>query len=109
MTGKITLSCIVSGDSTPFSVDVLPGKTIGHLKNKIKEEKAPRFDDITADVLGLYKVSIPEKDQVIVESDIKSETESHVPLEPSSAEISKYFDSELPQRTIHLFIKLPQQ
>ncbi|KAF9405452.1 hypothetical protein BGZ76_006572, partial [Entomortierella beljakovae] len=59
MTNEITLFCIVDGDSTAFPIDLAVSKTVGHLKDAIKKKKEPRFDDLAADELILYHVSVP--------------------------------------------------
>ncbi|KAF9304398.1 hypothetical protein BG003_001713, partial [Podila horticola] len=61
MTDNImTLFCLVEGEPTSnaFPVDIVPTKTIGVLKDFIKTKKAPRFDDVAADELTLWRVSI---------------------------------------------------
>ncbi|CAK4158698.1 unnamed protein product [Aphanomyces euteiches] len=47
----LTLYCIVVGEGRPFSIDIDAGKTVDHLKKKIKEEKDYKFP---ADTLQLY-------------------------------------------------------
>ncbi|KAF9342633.1 hypothetical protein BGX26_007146 [Mortierella sp. AD094] len=55
----LTLFCLVDGDSTPFSVDIDASKTVDHLKDAIKLKKPNDFNDIDADKLTLWHVSIP--------------------------------------------------
>ncbi|KAF9306730.1 hypothetical protein BG003_000948, partial [Podila horticola] len=64
MTDTLTLFCLVDGETTSkaFPVDISSTSTIGHLKKLIKAEKAPRFDDVAADELTLWQVSIPTSD-----------------------------------------------
>ncbi|KAG0197645.1 hypothetical protein BGX28_008853 [Mortierella sp. GBA30] len=50
---------MVDGESTSFPVDASATDTVGDLKDRIKAKKAPRFDDVAADELTLWKVSIP--------------------------------------------------
>lgn len=59
--GTITLFCVVNGEAVPkaFEVEAMPTKTIAGLKDFIKAKKSPRFDDIAADELTLWKVLIP--------------------------------------------------
>ncbi|KAF9919518.1 hypothetical protein BGZ67_001991, partial [Mortierella alpina] len=45
--------------SHAFPVKVSLDDTVGDLKKLIKSEQAPAFDDITANSLTLWKVSIP--------------------------------------------------
>ncbi|KFH68113.1 hypothetical protein MVEG_06843 [Podila verticillata NRRL 6337] len=56
----LCLLCVVDGESTSFSVEIDRTKTVDHLKKAIKAEKSPRFDDIAADELTLWRVSIPD-------------------------------------------------
>ncbi|KAF9924509.1 hypothetical protein BGZ67_009217, partial [Mortierella alpina] len=56
-----TLFCLVDGEPTSnaFPVGIEFSKTIGDFKKLIKTEKSPEFDDIAADKLALWRVSIP--------------------------------------------------
>jgi hypothetical protein len=68
----LSLFCIVEGEpqSKKFSVKPTQADTIDDLKDLIKTKKPPRFDDIAADELTLWRVSIPivpaNKDNTIV-------------------------------------------
>jgi hypothetical protein len=55
------LFCLVDGQTTSnaFPVEIESTKTIGHLKELIKTKKDPEFDNIAADKLIIWKVSIP--------------------------------------------------
>jgi hypothetical protein len=61
---NLTLYCLVDGESTmnAFPVPISSAETVGELKDKIKTKKAPRFDDVAADELSLWRVSIPDDD-----------------------------------------------
>ncbi|KAG0334980.1 hypothetical protein BG000_007897 [Podila horticola] len=59
---NLTLLCLVDGEATPFSVRMPYSETVDGLKKEIKHQKAPRFDDIAADELTLWCVSIPVAD-----------------------------------------------
>jgi hypothetical protein len=51
---------LVLGDndrSRVFPVEIANNKTIGALKDAIKEKKKPAFDHVPADTLDLWKVS----------------------------------------------------
>ncbi|KAF9344808.1 hypothetical protein BGX26_003865, partial [Mortierella sp. AD094] len=54
-----TLFCLVDGDATPFSIKIPSSDTVDSLKDAIKVKKSPEFDDIAADKLALWHVSIP--------------------------------------------------
>ncbi|KAH7030363.1 hypothetical protein BKA57DRAFT_401190 [Linnemannia elongata] len=58
----LTLFCLVDGEapSQAFPVEIESTKTIGNLKQRIKTEKSPRFDDFAADELTLWRVSFPD-------------------------------------------------
>ena len=56
----INLFCLVDGESTAFSVKNIPSSdTIDDLKELIKIKKSPEFNDIAADRLSLWRVTIP--------------------------------------------------
>ena len=58
------LHCWVHGDDPDaiFLVEIATTKTVGALKQAIKEEKKHAFQDIDAKTLDLWKVSIPLND-----------------------------------------------
>ncbi|KAF9359030.1 hypothetical protein BGX34_008572 [Mortierella sp. NVP85] len=59
---EITLFCLLEGTDSFFPVDIERTKTVGHLKDAIKDKKSPsppKFKDIAADELTLWRVSIP--------------------------------------------------
>ncbi|KAG0276645.1 hypothetical protein BGZ95_007258 [Linnemannia exigua] len=60
----LTLFCIVEGEalSRTFPVEIESSKAIGDLKKLIKTEKANDFQDVDADKLTLWRVSIPDDD-----------------------------------------------
>ncbi|KAF9336882.1 hypothetical protein BG006_006990 [Podila minutissima] len=60
----LTLFCLVDGEATSraFSVDIDRTKSVGHLKKLVKSEK-PRFDDIVADELSLWRISVSDDNQ----------------------------------------------
>ncbi|KAF9993310.1 hypothetical protein BGZ65_011192 [Modicella reniformis] len=64
MANTLTLFCVVEGESSVFPVDITGDRTVSHLKNAIKTEVTPKFDDIAADKLILWKVSVPITDDV---------------------------------------------
>ncbi|KAF9968233.1 hypothetical protein BGZ73_000206, partial [Actinomortierella ambigua] len=66
-TTTLTLFCLVDGEATSnaFPVKVASDDSIGNLKDAIKAKKTPRFDDIAADELTLWCISIPVEDEKI--------------------------------------------
>ena len=59
MANEILLNCLILGPDVgrSFPVDILRGRTVGHLKRAIKDNKAPDLDHIAPDKLDLWKVS----------------------------------------------------
>jgi hypothetical protein len=78
---NLNLFCLVDGESTSnaFPISVPSTDTIGDLKKLIKAEKSVVFNDIDADELTLWSVSVPvvaatKHDTVLVDSlDTKEE------------------------------------
>ncbi|ORY96028.1 hypothetical protein BCR41DRAFT_402185 [Lobosporangium transversale] len=101
----LVLNCVVEGEATPFPVEIFCDKSVGILKEVIKAKKANALNNIDADQLTLYKVSIPDKGEAIFESEIKSKEA----LTVASKELGNIFNSELPKETIHVFVKPPQR
>jgi hypothetical protein len=53
------LWCCTSDVPSPFPVKIEKTASVGELKRAIREEKRPELDDIAADSLTLWVVSIP--------------------------------------------------
>ncbi|KAF9090292.1 hypothetical protein BGX27_002295, partial [Mortierella sp. AM989] len=111
MTGGIKLFCILDGDSSPFPVAITPDATVGELKDAIKKKKEPEFDDIAADRLILFHVSISSapKRQIAL-NNLTADEESKKKakeLEDSTSEISDVFGAAPPKKTIHVIVQRP--
>ncbi|KAG0060267.1 hypothetical protein BGZ89_012410 [Linnemannia elongata] len=111
MTDKpLTLFCLVDGEATfqAFSVDIEQTKTVDQLKKVIKTEKSPRFDDVAADELTLWRVSIPiieEDDELpIILCNVDDKVKKK--LGPATR-LSKVFPEALPEETIHVVVQRP--
>ncbi|RUS21334.1 hypothetical protein BC937DRAFT_92985 [Endogone sp. FLAS-F59071] len=61
MSNIVSLFCLVRGESPQraFKVRISKRNNVSDLKDLIKEKKTPRFNDIAADELTLWKVNIP--------------------------------------------------
>ncbi|KAF9896380.1 hypothetical protein BX616_007570, partial [Lobosporangium transversale] len=104
MTDKISLFCILDGESTVFSVKILPTKTVDELKKAIKKEIENDLQGIDADELNLYHVSVLDEGTTVNIADV----ESKEPLTRATSEISKIFGTApLPKRTIHIVVQRP--
>lgn len=103
----LTLFCLVDGESASsvFPVKLPMDDSIGDLKKLIKTEKAPEFDDIAADKLTLWRVSISvatNKHKLIVLNEFESAAE----LDPTD-DVSDVFPEAPPKKTIHIIVQRP--
>ncbi|KAG0329172.1 hypothetical protein BG000_000169 [Podila horticola] len=103
----LSLFCLVDGESTSkaFPVEIESIQTVGHLKKLIKTEKTPRFDDVAADELTLWRVSIPDDNQG---SDITIHAlEDKTELNNPRSRLSKLFP-ESPDDNTYIIVQRPQ-
>ncbi|GBB96955.1 hypothetical protein RclHR1_02880021 [Rhizophagus clarus] len=111
----ITLSCLVAGEKHSFPVDIDTNKvkTVGHLKDVIKENQKPFFDNVAPKVLKLWKVDISleeenEKLELVntkINVNIKEDLggEKLLPL----SKISKHFPLQPVDEHIHIIVQRP--
>jgi hypothetical protein len=101
------LYCLVDGQTTSnaFPVKIKSTETIGDLKDLIKVN-APRFDNVVADELILWKVSIPvipvtdnREEPLVLLRDLSDKKRLH----PADF-LSEIFDRDLPINTIHILV-----
>ncbi|KAF9114040.1 hypothetical protein BGX30_006735, partial [Mortierella sp. GBA39] len=109
---RLSLFCLVDGEATAnaFSVKIPSNDTVDDLKELIKTKKSPEFDDIAADKLTLWRVSIPDDDdddEVPILLDSVS-TEDKKKLR-ATRELSEVFTDKLPKSTIHIIVQRPPQ
>ncbi|KAG0069968.1 hypothetical protein BGZ92_004574, partial [Podila epicladia] len=105
---KISLCCVVDGESISFPVKIESTETIGDLKDAIKTALSPQFDDIAAKDLTLWRVSIslvPLKDRKPI---ILKQIDSAEELDPGN-DISDEFEERPPKKTIHIIVQRPPQ
>ncbi|KAF9310445.1 hypothetical protein BG003_008544 [Podila horticola] len=105
----ITLFCLQNGESASsvFPVNLSPDDSIGNLKKLIKTEKAPEFDDIAADKLTLWRVSIPitDGDELPILLDNVADKDKKK-LRPVTR-LSKVFPANIPEETINIIVQRP--
>ena len=115
----ITLSCLVAGENpydNAFNVKVNKTETVSELKDAIKENQKPFFDNVAPKELKLWKVDISleeenEKLKLVNEKinvnikDIKEDLvgEELLPL----SKINKHFSSQSVDEHIHVIIQCP--
>ena len=103
----LQLFCYVRGDDPrcTFEVNIDEEGTVSDLKDAIKEEFRPEFDDIPASSLSLWKASVH------CNLDLKKRVEALNLVDDDSllpGEIlSDIFSSGLESRSVHIIIKLP--
>ncbi|KAK5809561.1 hypothetical protein F5H01DRAFT_415530 [Linnemannia elongata] len=106
----LTLFCLVDGEATTnaFPVEIESSKTIGDLKEHFKTKKSPEFDDIAADKLTIWRVSIPDKDdddETPIKVDNVSESEKKKLR--ATNKLSMVFDAAFPEDTIRVVVQRP--
>jgi hypothetical protein len=108
MSKKITLFCFVHGDDPTehaFAVEVAETDTVSKLKELIKSKKSPKFDDIAADELMLWKVNIPSNELAMLDPKPDVQTLG-VKLSPLS-KISKAFPDGVEDEHLHVIVVRP--
>jgi len=104
----LTLFCLIDGETTSnaFPVEIESSKTIGDLKKLIKTEQAPAFDDITANNLTLWKVSLSisdDEEETFITLDAFSDKKK---LQPTNR-LSRLFVEPQLEDTIHIIVQRP--
>ncbi|KAG0262392.1 hypothetical protein BG011_010189 [Mortierella polycephala] len=106
MANILNLFCLTSGElaSNAFPVAISSDETVDVLKDLIKAEKTPKFDDIAANKLTLWRVTIPidedEDDEIITATSITTKR-----LLKGTGKISKVFGIEILEDSTRLATK----
>ena len=104
MSTTINLHCWLHGDDSGriFPVEIAATKTVGALKDEIKDKMRPAFDHIPDKALVLWKVSIPvnKSFQDLDKLDF-DEGNSLLPTEV----LEDVFLGTLPQNHLHIVVK----
>jgi len=59
MVAKLSFWILEPSDENPFVVEILPSKTVDHLKEEIKKKQENALDCIDASWLNIWKVNSP--------------------------------------------------
>ncbi|KAG9061322.1 hypothetical protein KI688_007300 [Linnemannia hyalina] len=102
----LTPFCLVDGESTAFSVEIDPTKTLDHPKGLIKTKQSPDFDDIVAKSLTLWRVSIPILPKKERKDTLPADVPSKEELEEAD-DISEVFTEPPRKKTIHIIVQRP--
>ncbi|KAF8924452.1 hypothetical protein BGZ47_004014, partial [Haplosporangium gracile] len=73
---------------------------VDDLKSLIKTKKAPRFDDVAAAELSLWRVSVPD-------DDADDQPVSEKKQLKATTKLFKVFDTVAPEDTIHIIVQCP--
>ncbi|KAF9946682.1 hypothetical protein BGZ72_000129 [Mortierella alpina] len=107
MADKLKLYCLLDGETPSRAMPIRFDSTDsgGDLKELLRAKKTPRFDDIAADELILWQVSIPvtddEDDSPVFLGDLKEKKK----VFPTKL-LSDLF-GEPPKDTIHVIVQKP--
>ncbi|KAK3813926.1 MAG: hypothetical protein J3Q66DRAFT_370879 [Benniella sp.] len=113
------VGCVVDKESISFPISISSEETVGELKDKIKRTLSPRFDNIPAMNLTLWRVDIPDEDLTLTK-DKAGDNEEGVSTKDGivlaknmdivrASDHSTYSASQLtpPMRTIRRFFLQP--
>jgi len=103
----LRLFCLVDGESTSFSVHVDPSETVDDLKVAIKDKNPETFNGVDAKDLTLWRVSIPVDDDDNDDIPIPLDSVPEKKRLKATTRLSKVFDTELPEDTIHIIVQRP--
>ncbi|KAG0012691.1 hypothetical protein BGZ82_002455, partial [Podila clonocystis] len=108
MTSNIKVFCLVDGEATSnaFSIKIPSNDTVDDLKDLIKAKQSPDFDDIVANKLTLWRVSISDDKQgsAITIDALDDKTELNNPR----TRLSKLFP-ESPDDNTYIVVQRPPQ
>ena len=110
-----TLSCIVIGEDTTFSVKVDETKLVHELKKEIMNKRPNLIASYihNATHLTLYKAKINASDEANYTKEMKEMCQDAIKLREAKLnpwfELSIYFKEEedRPEKTIHVLVQLP--
>jgi hypothetical protein len=104
----LELNCLVLGnDPSIFTVEIASSKTVSILKDMIKEKKQNEFKDVDADTLILWKVSIPDNDNLKQHLNTLELNESSELLRRSTSRLLNVFKGELEEEHVHIVVQPP--
>lgn len=105
MAPHLDLFVYIIGLGSSFPVTIERSETVGHLKQAILKEKPNDLKDVEADQLILYKVELPDDENL-------GQSAHHAPKEElrmAPRVLSKIFPSSLPEETVSILVGLPKK
>jgi hypothetical protein len=100
---NLTLFVFVIGLERPFSVDIEQSKTVDHLKKAILKENPHDLKDIDARHLDLYKVDIPDDNDL----EQMAPRAAREKLEVPSRKLSKIFTTAPAEEVVSILVEIP--
>ena len=104
----LQLNCLVHGENSShiFPVEIERTKSVGALKDAIKDKKKLAFNHVDADALVLWKVSVPA-DENFEENLGKLKFDSKHSLQPLM-KLSSVFADQLVDDHLDIVVKVPR-
>ncbi|KAF9408942.1 hypothetical protein BGZ94_002143 [Podila epigama] len=104
---RLSLFCLVDGEATSnaFSVKIPSTGTVDDLKDLIKAKKTNDFQDVDADKLTLWQVSIQDDGDDDIPLTLDSVPEKKKLR--ATNELSDVFEETPPKKTIHIIVQRP--
>jgi len=101
---KYTLWCLVFGQDTVFSVKVDETQTVDELKDAIKKKNKPKFNDIAAPELKLYKLTFDENQSELEDMEEgRFDLNKKQPLHPMD-ELTGIFSDTVNIKLVHVLV-----
>lgn len=100
-----TIFCLFVSEKVPFSIKIQPDATVDELKEAIKEKTRVGFDESDARSLTLFKVDIPDDD------DLEENANQLLTTEPkalrATVKLSKLYEAAPPEEMVHILVQHP--
>jgi len=71
----LRVGCVVDGESTSFAIKISSKETVSELKDGIKRTLSPRYDNIPAMDLILWRVEIPDEVEILTKDKARDDEE----------------------------------
>ena len=111
MSKPYTFLCAILGTDTVFTVTLDDTESVAHLKTHIKEKNEQILASCDAHSLILYKVKLdvskPETFREVVGAISRDSIYGEELDYPFSTLLEEFKESDLPEMTIHILVKLP--
>ena len=103
-----TIFCLLEGESVSFPVEIDETKSVGVLKDHIKEKMSAVH--VEAHKLELYRIDVDASDEQKAIKDVETLAQTLIPtdrLNPTQ-KLNKVFPSGAPDDQIHILVQVPE-